>query len=65
MMTIQRPLQKNLSLILQEKEGMSHKGKIIYEKFHAPYFGAANLIVWKFYIETGTVHVCTGSYILI
>ena len=35
--------------------------KLFTKKFHAPYFRAANLIVWKFYIETGTVHVCTGS----
>ena len=39
---------------------MSHDGKIIYEKFYAPYFGAANLIVWKFYIETGIIYVGTG-----
>ena len=46
---------------IKEKKGISYDGKIIYEKFYSPYFRAANLIVWKFHIEIGIVHVCIGS----
>lgn len=55
------PLCQKTPTVTVKKEEIGHDGEIIYKKFHAPYFRAANLIVWKFYIETGTVHVCTGS----
>ncbi len=42
-------------------EEMSHDIKIIHKEFCASYFRTVDIVVWKFHLEAGIVHVCTGS----